>query len=100
MLWVSRGESMAEGAMIVRASGTDMFDITHITSEVEGGGVRQGGRDRERVGSGAWSRHHFQSSGESNSPRSHVGSSSMANVSPAVVCWSVVCLVMFPHSNA
>ena len=47
MLWVSRGESMAEGAMIVRASGTDMFDITHITSEVEGGGVRQGGRDRE-----------------------------------------------------
>ena len=73
MLGVTGCEGVAEGAAVVWTIKPDMLHgLTNIASEVEWGGVVQGGTGGKGDGIGVRARfsHHLQSSRESNSPRS------------------------------
>lgn len=97
MLGVSWCKTIAVGTFIVWAIGPNMFSgLAHIVAGMEGNG---GSNNRDGVGSGAWLRHHFQSTRESNSSSSHMGSSSTANPSTTLLYWSVVCPVVVLSSN-
>ena len=97
---MSEGRNTAVGAVILREIGVDMIGRLTLVA-VDGGGSRGWGvQDDDRSRSRSGFHNHNQSSRQSSASSTHSWSSSMSNLSPAMLCQSCIPLIVLPSRDA
>ena len=98
VLRMSRGDSLAEGADILRTVGAYMVQGLALEALYDSGGGWwfRSVRDNDGVVADSGLHNHLQSSGERNTSRAHSRSTLLVNPTPASLSWHSVTMISFP----